>query len=179
MKTVGIASVLLAAMAASGCSGLQIASISKDDAGKAHQGAGHSGYIVYHPRVLVRVGAEKRCPADKMPDGKCDPKNASLDYCEVSPPFYLPDYDKPYRVDVKTGIGKAGVDVAIANGWMLSSFKDNSDNSVLLGELIKAGVFTKTVAPEVPNQAASKCPAGVYQWTDRGFKLVDLVIDPR
>lgn len=158
--------IVVGAAATSGCAGLDIVPITKQQAQTAHDGSGKAGYIVYHPLLLVRVGSELRCPQDKMPDGKCDRNNATIEYCEVSAPFLFPDYERPYRVTSKAGLGKAGVEVSIMNGWMLSSFKDNSDNTALLSELSK-GLMKKF------DGKSPTCPTGIYQWTEGGFLRFD------
>lgn len=162
--TVAIAAALTA------CAGVQITPISQKEAADNHTGGSpKTGYIVYHPTLLVRVSSEKRCPADKLKDNKCDPKDATLDYCEVSPPQLFPNFARPYRVDAKSGLGKAGVEINISNGWMLATVKDNSDNTALLGELIKSGVIIKGL--NAGPREASTCPSGIYEWTDKGFVL--------
>jgi len=49
--------------------------------------------------------------------------------------FYL-IIQKPYLIDVKSGLGKAGTDVTIIDGWRLGNVKDNSDNTAILGNLV-------------------------------------------
>jgi len=42
-------------------------------------------------------------------------------------------------IDIKSGIGKAGADITIIDGWRLGSVKDNSDNTAMLGDLGESG----------------------------------------
>jgi len=74
----------------------------------------------------------------------------------------LPDTSKPFLINVRSGFGKTGVDVAITNGWQLGNIKDNSDNTALLGTVEKIlGLGVKSIARE---PTAGKCKApGLYR----------------
>ena len=84
--------------------------------------------------VVVEVSQKEVCNAQDA-RGKCT--GASVISCSAGTPFVLPDTSKPFLVNSKSGFGKAGVDVAITNGWQLGSIKDNTDNTALLGTLDK------------------------------------------
>lgn len=145
--------VLLAGLLA-GCSGMVIQPLSKAEADKFHSedSANRSGYVVYAPRVYFAVGLD-----DKMT-------------CVVGKPFVLPDYDRPYRLDSKPGLGKASTEFTIADGWALGTFKDNSDNTALLTALVGGnGILLGK-----DGQREAKCPVGLYRVSDSGLELVPL-----
>ena len=158
MKTTILVPLLAASLA--GCSGLEITPLSPAEEAASHAGGtGLRGYIVYEPMVVVEVSQKEVCSA---PDarGKCT--GDSVISCSAGTPFVLPDTSKPFLVNSKSGFGKAGVDVAITNGWQLGSIKDNTDNSALLGTLDKIiALGAKSIARE---GAAGQCKAsGLYR----------------
>ena len=107
----GLLVVLVLALA--GCAGLDIQPLTPQQAAAAHAGNGPAGYIVYAPMMVVEI--------------------SDRNGCRVGAPFQLPDYARPYRLRSRSGLGRSGVDVSIADGWMLGGFKDTSDNTALLG----------------------------------------------
>jgi hypothetical protein len=104
--------VCLGSMVLAGCAGLDIQPLTPQQAAAAHAGAGPAGYIVYAPMTVVEI--------------------SDRDGCRAGAPFQLPDYARPYRLRSRSGLGRSGVDVSIADGWMLGGFKDSSDNGALL-----------------------------------------------
>lgn len=154
-------SVSIAAVSLAGCAGLDIASLSIEAANDAHsQGKEVKGYIVYHPMVVVEV-AEKELCVVKNEKGQCtNVKNV----CGVGEPKVLPDYSKPYLLTPKSGLGKAGVDVKIEEGWRLGGIKGESDNTALLGVLAAAGGIGTSGQGPVSDAAISGCSdSGLYQ----------------
>ena len=159
-----------------GCAGVGITPISKQDAIDIHKpNAGKSGYVVYEPMVVVEVNKKEVC-VEKDNADKCTKKETT---CAAGTPFVLPDYSKPYLIDVKSGLGKAGTDVTIIDGWRLGNVKDNSDNSAILGNLV-------TLATKMAfrgQQDDRKCKEGLYRVTidnsvddKSALKLTELLI---
>jgi hypothetical protein len=104
--------------------------ISPDTADKAHSNAGSvKGYIVYEPVVVVELTLRTTC-VEIGQDGKTCSKQEIV--CSAGAPFVLPNYSKPYLIDIKSGFGKAGVEVSFKDGWLLNSVKDSSDNTAVL-----------------------------------------------
>ena len=150
---------LLAACVA-GCSGLEITPLSPAEEAASHAGAtGLRGYIIYAPMVVVEVSQKEVCSAQDA-KGRCT--GDSVISCSAGTPFVMPDTSKPFLVNSKSGLGKAGVDIAISNGWQLGSIKDNTDNTALLGTLEKIiALGAKSIARE---GAAGQCKAsGLYR----------------
>jgi len=149
------------------CAGVSITPIDQTKAADAHRAGGDvKGYIVYAPVVVVEVSAKTVCIKQKQ--DKCE------DYavvCAAGTPFTLPDYTKPYVVEVKSGLGKAGVDIALKDGWLISHIKDSSDNTAILGMVEKLiGLDKKSVDPK----ASGACSvAGLYRvkLDGQGIKL--------
>jgi len=126
--------IVVAACALAGCSGVSIRPISPALERSAHEQDGTvSGYVVYGPMVVVEIAVREVCVA-KNDRGACTEQETR---CSAGEPFVLPDLDKPFLVDVRNGFGKAGVDLTIADGWRLSSIKDQSDNTAILGAIEK------------------------------------------
>lgn len=147
--------VLLTGLLA-GCSGMVIQPLTAEQAKHFHSNdvanRGQSGYVVYAPKVYFAVGLD-------------DKQN-----CTVGKPFVLPDYDRPYRLDSKPGLGKAGTEFTIADGWALGTFKDNSDNTALLTALVGGnGILLGK-----NGQREAKCPVGLYRVSDSSLELVSL-----
>ena len=156
MKTAAMALLLLMLSA---CAGVTITPISAQQERAAHSGGSSiSGYIVYAPIIVFNVGETEVCTKVLQKDEAC-PANSIKRICAVGNPMVLPDYSKPFSVEIQTGLGKAGADIQIADGWRLTGVKDNSDNTALLGFLQKA--IGMSVAPA---DAACK-DAGLYRWT--------------
>lgn len=146
----------------SGCAGLEITTLRPEQVVQARQSMAGAldGYVVYEPIVVVEVSVKDVCLAGKDEKGNC--KAATVIQCAATTPFLLPDYSRPYLVRSKNGLGKAGVDVAISDGWRLGSIKDNSDNTAILGTIEKV-LGIKSVVPDTGN-AGCKAP-GLYQVT--------------
>lgn len=124
----------------SGCSGLDIKSMTLSEVQAARVKDNKKpldGYVIYEPMTVVEISSKAVCQTT-MKDGKCE--GASKIQCAASLPFQLPDYSKPYLIKSRTGLGKAGVDVTITDGWKLGGIKDSSDNSAILS-FIEKGVF--------------------------------------
>jgi hypothetical protein len=133
MKTYFALPLLTASIA--GCAGLDITPISPAEEAAAHAGRSDvKGYIVYAPMVVVEISQKELCNAQ---DAKGACKGTSTTTCSAGAPFLLPDASRPFLVNVRSGFGKTGVEVAITNGWQLGNIKDNSDNTALLGTLEK------------------------------------------
>jgi hypothetical protein len=152
---------LAATIALTGCAGLDLRSMTREQAASVHTKDNTiSGYVLYAPMVVVDVTLREVC-VGKDAAGKCinEPR------CSAGSPFVLPDYSKPYRIDVRSGLGKAGVDVSIAEGWRLGGIKDSSDNTAVLGLVEKflagAGVLTAKVTNGAPGRECKA--AGLYR----------------
>lgn len=131
-----IIAVFLATIVLSGCSGMSIQPINPDMRNYFTAGNSPNGYVVYEPTLYVSV---------------VDGPNGT---CVISKSFVLPDYSRPYRLSSSRGFGKSGVEFSIADGWMLSNAKDNSDNSAVLAALSKATGM---------GFVADKCEKGIYK----------------
>lgn len=122
-----ILGVALAAVVVTGCAGIKIQPIEKSRVGAGSWGTKGSpeGYVVYHPQLVLEIVEKRDCGDDK----EC--KNPAYS-CVASKPFYVPDFSRPYQITSRAGLGKAGLDVSIVDGWQLSGIKDNSDNTAFL-----------------------------------------------
>jgi hypothetical protein len=149
-----------------GCAGLEITTLRPEQVAQARQSTDNAldGYVLYEPIVVVEVSVKDVCLAGKDDKGNC--KASTVTQCAATTPFLLPDYSRPYLVRSKNGLGKAGVDIAITDGWRLGSIKDNSDNTAILGTMEK--VFG--IKSVVPDAGKTGCAApGLYQVTlDKG-----------
>ncbi|HJY76707.1 MAG TPA: hypothetical protein VKE95_08750, partial [Burkholderiales bacterium] len=124
----------------------------------AHSGdSSVRGYIVYAPQVVFSVGEADVC-TQPLQNGKC-PDGATRRLCVVGNPIVLPDFSKPFAVDIQSGLGKAGADVQIADGWRLTGVKDTSDNTALLTLLQKAAGL-----PLASTDKGCGEVAGLYRW---------------
>jgi len=159
MKTIAIVSIFIVGI--SGCAGVDIKPITQEQAVSAHQaGSTASGYIVYEPIVVVEISQKDVCVA-KDDKGNCkDQENR----CAAGTPFVLPDYSKPYLVEVKSGFGKSGVDITITDGWRLGNLKDNSDNTAVLGTVEKLFGLKSLALTEPAKDGNCKAP-GLYRVT--------------
>ena len=162
MKRMAIAgSIMLLTLA--GCSGFDIKPISADEAKNAH--AAHTigdGYVIYAPVVVVEIGSRRAC-LRKDSKGNCEEEEIR---CVAGTPFVLPDRSKPYLINFRSGFAKAGVDVAIADGWRLNGVKDAADNQSVLGVIGKlaAGVsLAPAKAGEGDNAVDGECKPGLYR----------------
>lgn len=170
---------LAAVFSLAGCSGLQLKTLSSTEVERARTSGGTplDGYVVYEPLVAVKVGNALMCPDGSVPDAK-NPCAGAQVQCVIGDVMKLPDYGKPYLVSVQNGFGKAGVDVAIAEGWMLGHIKDNSDNTAMLTFLKET--LTLGVAKNDPTRAADgsrSCTPDLYRVTasNEGLKLNRLI----
>ena len=154
----------LACLMLSGCAGLDITPISPADEAAAHAGTRPlKGYVVHAPMVVIELSRREICPRDEK--GKCS--GPSEIACVAGTPFTLPDPTRPFLVDIRSGLGKAGVDVAITNGWQLGNLKDSSDNSAILGTIEKiAG--TRLLHLSRDDAGGPSCPAGLYRLRSDG-----------
>ena len=153
--------IVLAACALAGCSGVAIRPISPEYERSAHgKDTSASGYVVYGPMVVVEVAPREVCMAR-------NDKNVCTDTetrCAIGAPQFLPDLSKPFLVDIKSGFGKAGVDVTIADGWRLGNLKDNSDNTAILGLIEKLGVsFFAKAEPGTTTKGKGCSAPGLYR----------------
>ncbi|WP_423908709.1 hypothetical protein [Candidatus Spongiihabitans sp.] len=84
----------------SSCAGVNIKPITITEDGSSH-GTGNNldGYILYAPKVFVVV------------------KNIEND-CKITS-FQMPDYNKPFTLNLKSGLGKIDTTIEIKDGWML------------------------------------------------------------
>ncbi|GLH69282.1 hypothetical protein GETHPA_08150 [Geothrix rubra] len=158
--------VVLSLVFALGCAGVKITPISPQRALALHQTeANESGYVVYEPMVVVEITSKEVC-LKKDKDGKC---TESIVQCTAGAPFVLPDYRKPYLVDVKSGFGKSGADITITDGWRLGNIKDNSDNTAVLGsvqKLLEGNLSGLLRAPSglAPEKSTERpIPSGLYR----------------
>lgn len=156
-------SAISAALLLSACAGVDVTPISPTLRAGLHGSAdaekfANRGYVVYEPMLLVSVAPGKKC-LGQAKDGKC--LGTSQDVCEISEPKLLPNYNRPYLVKSRSGFGKAGTQIDIKDGWMLSSIKDESDNSAILAALLGK---EKLAASAMGGEAAPVpgCAIGVY-----------------
>ena len=69
--------------------------------------------------------------------GKCLESKIVCKISESEKPILLPDYSKPFFDQASGRFWKTDVELNIADGWRLDSVKDKSDNSAVLGNVIK------------------------------------------
>lgn len=165
---------LAAALALGGCSGVDIRPITPALETRAHAEDGvASGYVVYGPMVVVEIS---RVCVVKDSKGVCKDDETR---CAAGAPFVLPDFSKPFLVDIRNGFGKSGVDLTIADGWRLSGVKDTSDNTAILGAIEKIAL-ARMAEPRTASEEAVRggCAApGLYrvELTPEGMKLSPLL----
>lgn len=156
---------VLAAILCTACAGVSINPISIDKAKQAHASDGNlKGYIFYSPVVVVELSDKVVCLSQKS-NQECEKSEIT---CSAGTPFVLPDYSKPFVVDIHSGFGKAGADISFKDGWLLSQVKDNSDNTAILGLVEKAltgglkGLsIEKTAGAKV--ELERRCAPGLYR----------------
>lgn len=113
-----LALVLSVLMLLSGCAGLDIKPITDTDRKCLHTDKNKiKGYVVYAPKIFFEV------------------KNLERN-CEIKT-FKMPDYSKPFSVNIRAGFGKVDTKVGIKDGWMLGDISANTDNTAVLSELKK------------------------------------------
>jgi hypothetical protein len=124
--------------------------------------------------IVVEVALREVCAAK-------NDKNACVETetrCAIGEPKVLPDLAKPFLVDIKSGFGKAGVDVTIVDGWRLGNVKDNSDNTAILGLVEKLAVplLARAEAGATARRVGCRAP-GLYRVEIEGtvVKLAPLV----
>ena len=141
---------IMAALAVGGCGGLDIKPLTVAEAENAHKTGSdenESGYIVYHPMIVVEV------------------TKGEGNKCVMGKPQILPDYGKPFLLKITQGIGKSRVDLRIEDGWRLGGVKTESDNTALLefvaktAGLVPGAVISSTEIPEFTNS----CKPGLYK----------------
>ena len=167
--------IVVAACALAGCSGVSIRPISPALERSAHESDGAaSGYVVYGPMVVVEVVEREVCVA-KNEKGACAGTETR---CAIGEPKVLPDLSKPFLVEIKSGFGKAGVDVTIADGWRLGNIKDSSDNTAILGliEKIAVPLLARAESGAATRRTGCRAP-GLYRVEIEGnaVKLAPLV----
>lgn len=157
-------SAMLFAIALSGCGGIVIkpaatdwrsSAVSKED----------EGYLVYEPRVVVKVELSYRCP-EPGEGGACN--GEPVLGCAVGDPFVVPDYNKPYVVRFKRGFAGSESSLKFASGWLLSEATSATDNTAL---------FDLLGAAAAAAAADDGCKPGLYAMDpkvtmDEGVKLV-------
>lgn len=158
MKQLSVAVAISALLA--GCAGLEITTLQPSQVAEARKSVDKAldGYVLYEPIVVVEVSVKDVCTAGKDEKGNC--KAATIVQCSASIPFLLPDYSRPYLVRSKSGFGKAGVDIAISDGWRLGSIKDTSDNTAVLGTIEK--LFKFQINAPSPDEKTCREP-GLYR----------------
>ena len=103
-----------------GCGSVDIVPIPPQEAAGVHRKDAPEGYIVYAPMVVVEIKADK------------------AGGCAVGRTMVLPDYRRPYRVRVRNGFGKSGVELEFQDGWLLARAKESADNTAVLSALREA-----------------------------------------
>lgn len=170
LKTRARLIALACAMAVlTGCGGLKIKPLTKEQAEALHMKADPSnGYVVYAPMLVVEVTRGKRCMGDLNPNGEC-PTNTLSETCLMSAPKLFPDYDKPFLVNIEPGFGKATIDVSIADGWRLASVHSETDNTevvkYLMGALgAKAPALAQNLKEKTSGGETVACKTGIFRW---------------
>lgn len=160
-KLKSITVIMISIFGLIGCAGVDITPITHDRAQNAHEaGSTDKGYIVYEPAIFVEVSKKEVCVA-KDDKGNCKVQETT---CSVGAPFVMPDYKKPYLVNVKSGFGKSGADITITDGWRLGNVKDNSDNTAILDMVGKIVGLGSKAFNERPAEKAGSCKApGLYR----------------
>ncbi len=177
MKKFGLV-VLIASLA--GCGGVEISSLSDEEAEKAHQ-SGHKipGYIVYHPMIVVEV--KEIIEKEVETEDSIIREYGKIKECVVGKPQTLPDYEKPFLLRLKPGIGKSSVDLKIEDGWRLDGIKTESDNTALLQVLQKIVTQGASVSL-MPSDGTCELKPGLYRLSlEKGsveLKLKPIPIKP-
>ena len=155
-------------IAVSGCAGVTIKPVkgTPEQVRESLIAGKQDGYVIYHPMILFEVVDKEVC-TEKGNDGNCKAFNV---VCSLGTKQVVPDYDQAYVIQISSGFGKAGVDVTVTDGWLLSNVKDNSDNTALLDVLFKAafgGYKPGATAAPRPDDFGCK-ERGLYR-----YKLTD------
>ncbi len=131
-----VVALLLVVLA--GCGGLKITSLTAEQAEKAHKDGKVAGYIVYHPMLVVRLA----------------------ETCEITgDPVVLPDYHKPFLLEIERGLGRSNVDLRIEDGWRFGGVKTEADNTALL----KGAVAGRPSSGLFPKESKETCTPGFYK----------------
>lgn len=161
--------VLVASLA--GCGGLEIESLTPDEATNAHSDKKVPGYIVYHPMIVVEMKEIKKeiLKTEIEAENIITREYGIIKECVIGKPQTLPDYEKPFLLRLKSGIGKSSVDLKIEDGWRLAGIKTESDNTAWLkfakdmatggigeGSLLAAGIVDG-------GAKSSECKSGLYK----------------
>ena len=84
-------------------------------------------------------------------------------------PFTLPDESRPYLVSLRSGLGKAGSQIDITDGWMLGRMRDDADGTSSLGLVQKLLGLRLGQAVETGAGGGHACmAAGLYRATLEG-----------
>ena len=155
------APAVLCATVISGCAGVSISPILPDDVDRMHTSSNKmKGYVVYSPMVVFEVAVAEVCIERK--GGNC---LTSKPGCTLGSPMILPDYRRPFAIDTTSGLGKAGLEIQVADGWRLSSVKDSSDNSAILGFIEKAAGLSDFQPDSASTKPCGRLEPGLYRWT--------------
>jgi hypothetical protein len=112
------------------CAGVDVTPLTAVQAQHMHAGGqAPAGYVVYAPMVVVEVTQQEVCVA-KDDKGHCQAQETR---CVAGKPFSLPDETRPYLVSLRSGLGKAGSQIEITDGWMLGGLRDAADGTASLG----------------------------------------------
>lgn len=126
-----------------GCGGLRMTSITTTQAEMAHDQEGTmQGYIVYHPMLVVTL---------KENGGVC-----KID----GEPVVLPDYRKPFLLEIEPGLSRYNVDLRIEDGWRLGGATAEVDSTAWMELAMKA--LGAALTGEVAHVTASiSCTPGL------------------
>lgn len=164
-----------------GCAGTYIKPITAERAQKAHTtDTDDKGYIVYSPVVIVEIKEGALCLKQDA-GGKCLESKIVCKISESEKPILLPDYSKPFLIRPQAGFGKTDVELNIADGWRLDSVKDKSDNSAVLGNVIKevtdiAKLLKAQTAPSDKIEGCAKTGLYRLEYSKGKLELVPLLI---
>jgi len=149
-------SLLILATALSGCAHMKIDPLLPTTAQDWHDGdSSRKGYLVYSPRVFVKVELSTVC-AKEGADGACA---ETQEKCAIGDQFVLPNYEKPYVVRFKGGLGSATSTFKLTNGWLLSEATSTRDISGVINSVLAEGLDEK-----------SPCATGLYELTGAGLQ---------
>jgi len=164
-------------LALAGCAGVQISPTTPASADAAHASPGApDGYVVYEPMLVVQVAREVVCAGKNK--GNCAEPQVR---CTISEPAKWPDYDRPYRVNIRPGLGKTSVDLEIRDGWMLGQVKDQTDNTILwntFSSLATAAIKKLHNVDVKPPQTCFGVAPGLYRLDRKSRRLVPLDFAP-
>lgn len=148
------------------CAGVDVTALTPAQAQHMHAGGKvPAGYVVYAPMVVVEVTQEEVCVA-KDDKGHCQAQETR---CLAGKPFTLPDESRPYLVSLRSGLGKAGSQIDITDGWMLGRMRDDADGTSSLGLVQKLLGLRLGQAVETGAGGGHACmAAGLYRATLEG-----------